>query len=298
MGLIRVSSSSLMDDSTPLSAVVGRDTVRCVTRPLPQSWIAVDLLDKTVLPTEYSVRHYSTWDSEALRSWRFEGSTDGERWTVLREHVNDETLNGKGATATWKISNAPTKPCRMFRIVQTGENSNKHHYLALSGFELYGRLFQLDGVTPYLFSSSSSSSSSATAASSHVHRSPSGALGTNLLSFRHVSNFDTNGILYYLATAGGTRPWTNPAIAGLVRLSASGMAPDSQELHCMLGTEVVRCVTMPEPNSWMAIDFVSRQGDKERGEVENLVAVAVGSCCCGWYEWCAALSLSRLPFPS
>ena len=37
-GDIRVQSSSLMHDSQPLSAIVGRDSVRCVTKPEKNSW--------------------------------------------------------------------------------------------------------------------------------------------------------------------------------------------------------------------------------------------------------------------
>jgi len=35
-----------------------------------------------------------------------------------------------------------------------------------------------------------------------------------LRSFRYVSDFDENGVLYYLGTGGGTRPWINPHDSG------------------------------------------------------------------------------------
>ncbi len=38
----------------------------------------MDLVDKYVQPTAYTLRHYSSWDVEALRNWNFEGSNDGE----------------------------------------------------------------------------------------------------------------------------------------------------------------------------------------------------------------------------
>lgn len=31
---------------------------------------------------------------------------------------------------------------RMFRILQTGHNSSNHNFLMLSGFEIYGELFE------------------------------------------------------------------------------------------------------------------------------------------------------------
>jgi hypothetical protein len=51
---------------------------RCATKPHANSWILVDLVDKYVQPTAYTLRHYSSWDVEALRNWNFEGSNDGE----------------------------------------------------------------------------------------------------------------------------------------------------------------------------------------------------------------------------
>ena len=40
-------------------------------------------------------------------------------------------------------------------------------------------------------------------------------------SFRYVSDFDENGVLYYLGTGGGTRPWSNPHDSGDVVCSWS-----------------------------------------------------------------------------
>jgi hypothetical protein len=137
--VLRVIPSTLAPDSTPASAVVGQDVVRCVTKAEPKSWFVIDLINVTVRATAYTLRHYSSWDTEAVRNWVFQGSLDGESWTTLRDHVEDTGLEGKGATKTWTIENAAMGFFfRQFRIFQTGPNSNKHHYLAVSGFELYG----------------------------------------------------------------------------------------------------------------------------------------------------------------
>ena len=88
------------------------------------------------MPTHYTLRHYSSWDTEALRYWRFEGSCDGETWTVIREHNNDATLKMRGQLATWRVR--CTQHYSKFRIFQFDKNSNGHYYLALSGFEVYG----------------------------------------------------------------------------------------------------------------------------------------------------------------
>jgi len=141
-GLVKVTSSGILHDSVDETAVVGREVVRCVTKADPNAWFAVDFVDKWVAPTHYTIRHYSSWDTECLRSWKFEASNDGGKsWLTLREHTNDESLNAMGAAHTWPITSPLAEVgYQMFRIKMTGPNSNQHLYLALSGLELYGTL--------------------------------------------------------------------------------------------------------------------------------------------------------------
>jgi len=140
-GLLEVSSSPLLADSAPASAIVGNQVVRCSTRPVLNAWFEVDFKQHRVAPTHYSLRHYASWDAEALRSWTLEGSVDGAQWHLLSTHENDTALAAKGATHTWRVNGLwPSMFFRFMRITQRGPNSNKHHYLALSGFEVYGQL--------------------------------------------------------------------------------------------------------------------------------------------------------------
>jgi hypothetical protein len=84
--------------------------------------------------------HICSWDNEALREWKLQGSNDGKKWTKLLSHKNDSSLKTRGGTATWNVPK-PQKSFRMLRVLQTGKNSNEHWYLALSGFEVYGKLY-------------------------------------------------------------------------------------------------------------------------------------------------------------
>ena len=142
LGLVRVTSVPLAvsPPSEPASAIVGRSVCRCVTLPNRESWFCVDLLSFYCRPTAYTLRHYDSYDSEALRDWKLQASNDGKKWSKLISHKKDESLQGKGSSHTWPIP-ACKKAYRMFRILQTGKNSNGHWYCALSGFELYGQLF-------------------------------------------------------------------------------------------------------------------------------------------------------------
>ncbi|KMS93883.1 hypothetical protein BVRB_026960, partial [Beta vulgaris subsp. vulgaris] len=148
LGVVSVTSSSQQSDSNPISAVVGRTAVRCVSQPSPNQWFVIDFLEHSIIPTHYTLRHYSSWDTEALRFWNLEGSNDGHNWVTLRSHSNDRSLNTRGATHTWDIPNI-TESYSHFRIYMTGLNSNEHWYLALSGFEIYGIL---DGDAEYISS--------------------------------------------------------------------------------------------------------------------------------------------------
>ena len=142
MGAVEVIASSLGKDSAPAAAVVGRESVRCVTQNKPGSFFTLDLKTVSCKPTHYTLRHYSSANQEALRTWELRGSADGKAWEKLKTHRSDAKLDKAGKCSTWPLS--CDRFYRFFRVVQTGKNSNNTHYLALSGLELYGSL-QEDG---------------------------------------------------------------------------------------------------------------------------------------------------------
>ncbi len=148
-GLLSVSSSPLLEDSAPASAIVGNQVLRCCAKPALNSWFEIDFKQHRVAPSHYSLRHYSSWDTEALRNWTLEGSVDGAQWHLLSTHIDDKALNAKGATHTWRMNGLwPGMFFRFLRITQRGLNSNNHHYLALSGFEVYGHLAKVASAQP------------------------------------------------------------------------------------------------------------------------------------------------------
>ena len=67
--------------------------------------ITIEVKRWNVRPTAYLLRHYSSWDTEALRCWVLEAATEenGE-WTVLSEHKDDTHLKEKGAWHIWPLS--------------------------------------------------------------------------------------------------------------------------------------------------------------------------------------------------
>lgn len=92
-------------------------------------------------------------------NWHFEASNDKINWIVLDRRIyltdnphenylmedEQKVLKRKGGTSTWAIdpsiyNEIGSKGYQFFRIVQIGKNSSGSDNLALSGFELYGKV--------------------------------------------------------------------------------------------------------------------------------------------------------------
>eukprot|EP01084_Bolivina_argentea_P250541 419814_1 len=140
MGLVKVTSSRLAKDSRPVTVICGRDVVRCACMSEKNNWFVIDFRDIYIKATNYTLRHYVSWDTECLRNWYLEGSNDLKKFKIIKEHKKDKSLFGKGSTHTWSID-TKSKRYRAFRIRQFGHNSNKHWYLACSGVEFYGEIY-------------------------------------------------------------------------------------------------------------------------------------------------------------
>ena len=72
------------------------------------------------------------------------------------------------------------------------------------------------------------------------------------------SPFDTNGVLYHIATDGGKRAYSNPHEAGLVKVSSSSQEIgyyDDRRFVQHTHADLVYNLTCNEANSWMAVDL-------------------------------------------
>ena len=246
--LVKVTPSQKKQDSKPYKAVVGRQTVRCLTEEGKDEdgkrpWILIDFSGSgKISPTHYTLRHYISWNVEALRDWVLEASNDGKEWTLIKEHKNDTALNAKGKAHTWKLNEEKQHPqFSMFRIRMTDKNDNGHWYLACSGFEIYGKFtqnadLQLDG---------------------------GGGDVEDQKAFEYASDFDKNGIIYWLGTDyGKNQQWKNPADPAmnlnLVTVKVCKKKADSQPPHCFIGRTTVRCLSDEQQNAWFSVDFQDR----------------------------------------
>lgn len=125
-----------------LEDILNRDSaaLNCHTNDDKKAFFAIDL-GVWIVPTCYTLRHARGYGRSALRNWQFQVSKDGQTWTTLFTHKDDQTLMEPGCTASWPLepSKDETQGWRHVRIQQTGKNaSGQTHYLSLSGFEIYG----------------------------------------------------------------------------------------------------------------------------------------------------------------
>ena len=286
IGMVTVTSSSLMSDSQPLSALVGRMSTRCVTKPHQRSWMQINIKDVKIKLTHYTLRHYNSWDTEALRYWNLEGSNDGQSWIPIRQHMDDRALRKAGATHTWAVDT--NQYFNNFRIYMTGRNSNNHWYLACSGIELYGSSFggivsqrrdakikpsgpnnniqnqqqQQQGMAPMISGMNipppmimNNNNNNMMPNINNNNLQQQNVQNLNSDTFDYVRDFDNNGLVNFLATKCNTQQWQNPAQLGFISIRSSGLMHDSHPAHCVVGRQSVRCVTKPLKHAWIIIDF-------------------------------------------
>jgi len=101
-------------------------------------WVCFDLDARAkgvrLFPTEYVwVFNYSNWWPT---TWRFEGSTDKQNWTLLDAKTNDQSFSTAGSPPVaprfkCDVELKEEVPFRYFRIVVDG-------FLGISGLELFG----------------------------------------------------------------------------------------------------------------------------------------------------------------
>jgi hypothetical protein len=107
------------------------------------SWVCYDFGSGRIRPTHYAIRSDLELDDWHLRSWKLEGSIDGDSWVLLDRRTNEATLRGVGAMAGFSISQP--MEVRMVRLLQTGPNSHPNNQLVLSALELFGWIRESSG---------------------------------------------------------------------------------------------------------------------------------------------------------
>ncbi|KAK8956097.1 BTB/POZ domain-containing protein [Platanthera guangdongensis] len=104
------------------------------------TWWMVDIgQDHQLMCNYYSLRQDGS--TTFMRSWAFQGSMDGEKWTNLVEHENDHTICRPGQFASWPVLGPNSLlPFRLFRVVLTGAATGESNTwnLCICFIEFYG----------------------------------------------------------------------------------------------------------------------------------------------------------------
>jgi hypothetical protein len=100
-------------------------------------WVCWEFRETWIRPTHYTIR---SSEDNYPKSWVFEGSMNGERWTELDRRKNDSHLKEDLAVHTFEVK-SPFE-CRFVRLTQTGKNHSDSHRLAFCSLEIFGGLEQ------------------------------------------------------------------------------------------------------------------------------------------------------------
>ena len=113
----------------------------------PGQWICYDFLDARVSPTSYSIK--SSRGSTGYnhpKSWVLEVSTDGQTWTVVDRHVDDNAMNSPCVTRNFQFTPV-SGSFRYVRLRLIGPNHSRNHQLHIAWFEVFGTLYGEDKIT-------------------------------------------------------------------------------------------------------------------------------------------------------
>lgn len=122
--------------------VANEDFTECwMSQNKPEQWIMFDFMNKPIILLNYLIKtHKYSAGSCHLKSWKIEGSNDGDQWKTLDERDSD-ILNEEDKEAVFDCSKNDT-PYRFIRLIQTGPNHRGDHMLALSRVEFFGYIVQ------------------------------------------------------------------------------------------------------------------------------------------------------------
>lgn len=108
------------------------------------SWLCYDFKNRVVKPTHYSIRstHEYAKGYHHLKNWCIEGSNDNKEWKILDVRNEENSLDDRSASNTFKIQSAleENEYYRYLRIRETGVNSYGQYNLIFAALEYFGSM--------------------------------------------------------------------------------------------------------------------------------------------------------------
>ena len=108
---------------------------------VPNSWFMVHFHKHLISISHYSMRTQSNHSVDHPKSWKIEGSLDGENWNPIDSKNNYPELDGPNLLRTFKVTNKGRYS--YFKVTQTDVNNDDHNDFDLSKIEFFGTLVDL-----------------------------------------------------------------------------------------------------------------------------------------------------------
>lgn len=119
------------------ASITDRTATGCATTDIANSNVVINLgIGRQLLLNRYSYRTRSL-NTNYIRNWKFQGSTDGINWIDLDTQVNNATIVA-GSGWVSPIVSGITISYQYFRLLQTGLNNSSTNILSPGELQLYG----------------------------------------------------------------------------------------------------------------------------------------------------------------
>lgn len=140
-GIVKVYAIS--EDFVPVSSTIDTSiySFDYMSVPTPGSWIMVDFKDRKIKVENYSIESARlNKNNDHMKSWKLEGSNDGNYWIVIDVQNNVEELNGPMCNQVFGIKDNAREFFRFIRILQHKKNHRGNWNLCLGHFDLFGTI--------------------------------------------------------------------------------------------------------------------------------------------------------------
>jgi hypothetical protein len=104
------------------------------------SWIAFELVGKTLALSSYSLRSYLDGSGCYLKSFRLRGSRDGKAWDDIDMHRLESAVFQNNTNIVPFDVRPASLPYSHFKFIQVAPNAAGNHHFCLSFVELFGDL--------------------------------------------------------------------------------------------------------------------------------------------------------------
>jgi hypothetical protein len=116
--------------------------IRLYTSPRVGEYFLVDFKNIAIKPTHYTLTHMS--QDNVPVCWSLHGSSDGEVWTLLRKHDDDQSLvvdqYNQEKSHTWVLDTYGY--FSQFKMMMDKPNSSRLEYFIVERFEVYGHVMK------------------------------------------------------------------------------------------------------------------------------------------------------------